>query len=386
MTKRSLRAAALCPALLALGGCSVLGINFSDDKVQYEASNTRANLEVPPDLAPIPNDNRFEVPSRPGVVSANAETARLEAAGEVKAERGAIVQRTVVSKMMRDGASRWLRVNADAEQLWTVVQDFWPSVGLVVRSQDPKTGYMETEWAENKAKLPQDIIRGTIGKVLDFAYSTGERDQYRCRIERNEDGTSDIFITHRSMVEVVTGSQSDSTMWQPGPSDPTMEAEMLQRLALRIDTEFNPDVEPATKASDIVAEQDVTRKEALSDAVKGADGKVEAVVVKEPFDRAWRTVGLVVDRMGFELVDRDRAAGYYVVRYLDPDYEAKVKAERGFFTRVFGSDKAVDVPEYRIRLGDEGSTTRETVLGADGNEDKTGVAPNILTLLAEQLR
>ena len=387
MNKRSLRAAALCPALLVLGGCSALGINFSDDKVQYEASNTRANLEVPPDLAPIPNDNRFEVPARPGVVSANAETARMEAAGEVKAERGAIVQRTVVSKMMRDGASRWLRVNADAEQLWTVVQDFWPSVGLVVRRQDPKTGYMETEWAENKAKLPQDIIRGTIGKVLDFAYSTGERDQYRCRIERNEDGTSDIFITHRSMVEVVTGSQSDSTMWQPGPADPTMEAEMLQRLALRIDSEFNPEAEPAAKAADIVQQQqDLTKKEARSDVVKGADGKLEAVVLKEPFDRAWRTVGLVVDRMGFELVDRDRAAGYFAVRYLDPDYEAKVKSERGFFTRVFGSDKAVDVPEYRIRLGDEGSVTRVTVIGGDGNDDKTGVAPNILTLLAEQLR
>ena len=386
MNKRSLRAAALCPALLVLGGCSALGINFSDDKVQYEASNTRANLEVPPDLAPIPNDNRFEVPARPGVVSANAETARMEAAGEVKAERGAIVQRTVVSKMMRDGASRWLRVNADAEQLWTVVQDFWPSVGLVVRRQDPKTGYMETEWAENKAKLPQDIIRGTIGKVLDFAYSTGERDQYRCRIERNEDGTSDIFITHRSMVEVVTGSQSDSTMWQPGPADPTMEAEMLQRLALRIDSEFNPEAEPAAKAADIVQQQDLTKKEARSDVVKSADGKLEAVVLKEPFDRAWRTVGLVVDRMGFELVDRDRAAGYFAVRYLDPDYEAKVKSERGFFTRVFGSDKAVDVPEYRIRLGDEGSVTRVTVIGGDGNDDKTGVAPNILTLLAEQLR
>ena len=386
MNKRTLRAAALCPALLVLGGCSALGINFSDDKVQYEASNTRANLEVPPDLAPIPNDNRFEVPARPGVVSANAETARMEAAGEVKAERGAIVQRTVVSKMMRDGASRWLRVNADAEQLWTVVQDFWPSVGLVVRRQDPKTGYMETEWAENKAKLPQDIIRGTIGKVLDFAYSTGERDQYRCRIERNEDGTSDIFITHRSMVEVVTGSQSDSTMWQPGPADPTMEAEMLQRLALRIDSEFNPEAEPAAKAADIVQQQDLTKKEARSDVVKSADGKLEAVVLKEPFDRAWRTVGLVVDRMGFELVDRDRAAGYFAVRYLDPDYEAKVKSERGFFTRVFGSDKAVDVPEYRIRLGDEGSVTRVTVIGGDGNDDKTGVAPNILTLLAEQLR
>ena len=140
MNKRTLRAAALCPALLVLGGCSALGINFTDDKVQYEASNTRANLEVPPDLAPVANENRFEVPSRPGVVSANTEMARAQVAGEATQERGSIVQRTVVAKLMRDGNERWLRVNADAEPLWTVVTDFWPSVGLTIRRQDAKTG------------------------------------------------------------------------------------------------------------------------------------------------------------------------------------------------------------------------------------------------------
>ena len=381
MNKRTLRAAALCPALLVLGGCSALGINFTDDKVQYEASNTRANLEVPPDLAPVANENRFEVPSRPGVVSANTEMARAQVAGEATQERGSIVQRTVVAKLMRDGNERWLRVNADAEPLWTVVTDFWPSVGLTIRRQDAKTGYLETEWAENKAKLPQDIIRGTIGKVLDFAYSTGERDQYRCRIERNDDGTSDIFLTHRSMVEVVTGSQSDSTVWQPGPSDPTMEAEMLQRLAIRIDEEFNPDALPIKKADAAVVE-DITKRESRSDVVKAADGTLEAVVL----NRAWRTTGLLIDRMGFELVDRDRAAGNFIVRYLDPAYEAKVKSERGFFKRVFGSDEAIEAPEYRIHLGDEGSVTRIQVLGADGGADTTGSAGSILTLLAEQLR
>ena len=348
MNKRTLRAAALCPALLVLGGCSALGINFTDDKVQYEASNTRANLEVPPDLAPVANENRFEVPSRPGVVSANTEMARAQVAGEATQERGSIVQRTVVAKLMRDGNERWLRVNADAEPLWTVVTDFWPSVGLTIRRQDAKTGYLETEWAENKAKLPQDIIRGTIGKVLDFAYSTGERDQYRCRIERNDDGTSDIFLTHRSMVEVVTGSQSDSTVWQPGPSDPTMEAEMLQRLAIRIDEEFNPDAQPIKKADAAVVE-DITKRESRSDVVKAA-------------------------------------VGNFIVRYLDPAYEAKVKSERGFFKRVFGSDEAIEAPEYRIHLGDEGSVTRIQVLGADGGADTTGSAGSILTLLAEQLR
>ena len=99
---------------------------------------------------------------------------------------------------------------------------------------------METEWAENRAKLPQDIIRRTVGKIIDFAYSTGEQDQYRVRLERNDDDTTDIYISHRSMVEVMTGRDNESSVWQPGPTDPTMEAEMLQRLALRIDAEFNP--------------------------------------------------------------------------------------------------------------------------------------------------
>ena len=45
MKKRFL-CVALAPALVALGGCSALGINFSDDKVQYNAAQSRTNLEV----------------------------------------------------------------------------------------------------------------------------------------------------------------------------------------------------------------------------------------------------------------------------------------------------------------------------------------------------
>ena len=391
MTKLSLRLAVLAAAATAVSGCSVLGIDFTDEKVQYESSNSRANLEVPPDLTPIGNDNRFAVPSRTTVVSANAEAARRQAAAAQAGTPVAseIVPATVTAKVMKDGADRWLRVNAKPEELWPVVQDFWPSVGLVVKAQDAKTGSMETEWAENKAKLPQDIIRRTVGKVLDFAYSTGEQDQYRVRMERNEDNTTDIYITHRSMVEVVTGAQNDSTIWQPGPNDPTLEAEMLQRLALRIDAEFNPNA--SGKSDEALAEQvkqDLQQQPVppRSQIVTGADEKAVSVELFEPYDRAWRTVGLVIDRMGFELVDRDRIAGYFLVRYLDPAYEQKKKDEQGFFTNLFGSDKAIDAPNYRIHLADEGAHTRITVQDGEGNPDPTGVAPNILTLLAEQLR
>lgn len=383
MKKRFL-CVALAPALVALGGCSALGINFSDDKAQYNAAQSRTNLEVPPDLAPIPQNDRFDIPARRGAVSANDEAMRAQAQAQPEVRADNIVQKTTVAKMMKDGNTRWLHVNVDAQHLWPIVQDFWGSVGLNVASQDAKTGYMETGWAENKAKLPQDIIRATLGKVIDFAYSTGERDQYRARLERNDDGTTDVFLTHRSMVEVMTGHDKESSRWQPGPSDPLMEAEMLQRLAVHIENEFNPQKKAAEKAE--VPVQDVTPQQALSTPVKDAVGKLVAVDINEPFDRAWRTLGLVVDRMGFEVIDRDRSSGYYLVRYLDPKYEQQKKSERGFFSKVFNSDAAVEAPQYRLHLDDNTATSRLTVQGPDGGSDPTGVSSNILTLLAEQLR
>lgn len=390
MSMRAFRLAAAAAAIASLSGCTFLGIDFNDDKVQYESSNSRANLEIPPALTPIQNDNRFQVPARPGVVSANAEAEKARQAADANAPTASkIVPLTVRAKVMKEGTDRWLRVNAAPEQLWSVVQDFWPSVGLVVREQNPKTGYMETEWAENKAKLPQDIIRRTIGKVIDFAYSTGEQDQYRTRMERNDDGTTDIYISHRSMVEVVTGADKESTVWQPGPTDPTMEAEMLQRLALRIDAEFNPNAsaEAEAEAQKELAQQFKVEPVATRARIEnGADGKAAAVVLTDNFDQAWRRMGLVLDRMGFEQVDRDRTAGWFLVRYLDPAYEAAQKEKRGFFTNLFSSDAVIDAPNYRIHLSGEGAETRVTVQGPDGGEDATGVAPNILGLLAEQLR
>lgn len=387
MNKRLLRLAAICPAALALAGCSSLGINFNEDKVHYDSAASESNLEIPPDLAQLPVDNRFEVPSRLGVASANAEAARLAAVGKVVQEQGKVVQRTEIAKLMKDGNVRWLRVNEDASQLWPVIQDFWSSQGLSIASENARTGYLETGWAENKAKLPQDIIRQTLGKVIDFAYSTGERDSYRCRVERNPDGTSDVFVTHRSMLEVLTGSDKETSKWVPGPADPMLEVEMLRRMAVRIENEFNPQIRRTVEehAKDLPV-ADVTPAVALSDVAKDAEGNIAALTINEPFDRAWRTMGLVVDRMGFDLADRDRSAGYYLVSYLDPTYEEHVKSQRGVFEKVFKSDKPIDVPQYRIQLVDEQGRTGVKVLGADGGPDETGVANRILTLLAEQLR
>ena len=243
---------------------------------------------------------------------------------------------------------------------------------------------MQTEWAENKANLPKDIIRGTIGKVLDVVYDTGERDQYRARMERNDDGTCDIYITHKQMVEVLKGKQEDSTIWQPGPSDPQLEAEMLTRLAQKLETEFNPAAKPEEqRALDALA---AVKYVPVSEVVKAADGTPEAVVISEPFDRAWRRVGVALDRAGFDITDRDRREGLIMVKYLDPDYEKEAKKAQGFFSNMFGKGSAVDPVPYQIRLTPEGDSTRVTVSGADGKADTTGVAPRIVNLIGEQTR
>ena len=43
---------------------------------------------------------------------------------------------------------------------------------------------METDWAENRANLPQTGLRKLIGKALDSVYDTGMRDMFRTRVEK----------------------------------------------------------------------------------------------------------------------------------------------------------------------------------------------------------
>ena len=66
------------------------------------------------------------------------------------------------------------------------------------------------------------------------------------------------------------------------------------------------------------------------------DGR-PVVQIAEPFDRAWRRVGLALDRTGFTVEDRDRSAGTYFVRYVTPNPDKK---EPGLFAKMLSFGKA----------------------------------------------
>ncbi|HIT97183.1 MAG TPA: outer membrane protein assembly factor BamC [Candidatus Aphodousia faecavium] len=390
MIKKFVRTGLAVALPMALAACSA--IDFGQDRIQYETSDSRAPLEIPPDLSSVPGSDRYTVPSRPQTVWASQQAQADASASNGTPANMVLLPQGEVAKIVREGNDRWIHVNMTPEMVWPIMQDFWTTVGLSLSRQDATTGVMETNWAENRAKLPQDIIRATLGRVVDLVYSTGERDQYRARVERTADGGCDIFVTHRAMVEVVKsmGGDNETTVWQPGPSDPEMEAEMLTRLAHRINQEFNPN---STKPSAAEHEAEVEKlatyqpENSISQLEQNAEGVATSIFIKEDFERAWRRLALAVDRMGFTVEDRDRSRGFFLVRYLDQEYEDQKRSEQGFWSNVFGKDTPVEAPQYVIylqRLSD--TECRVHVLGPDGKADTTGVAPRILTLLSEQTK
>jgi outer membrane protein assembly factor BamC len=387
----ALRPAAAGSILLAccLSGCTVT--NFGSDRIDYKGvpASTRS-LEVPPELSPLPPNDRFVVPGTATASGTAAATPAARPAGSA----AAVAPNTPNARIERAGGQRWLAVDVTPEQAYAVVRDFWPSVGLALDREDPAAGIVETVWAENRAKLPQDILRRTLGRLIDGMYSTGEQDRFRARIERTAKNTAEVYISHRGMEEVYTTAQRDATRWQPRASDPELEAEMLQRLLLRFGSTAAPAsprtaAAPSTPAAAPVAGAAASAAAAQAQTVRlvsGGNGRAERVEIDEPFDRAWRRVGLGLDRGAFTVEDRDRANGVYFVRYLDPEVEAKQRSQQGVFSRLFGGDPKIIAPQYRVLVLSSGNTSTVTVLDKDGKPELSAIGDRILTLLNQQLR
>jgi outer membrane protein assembly factor BamC len=251
---------------------------------------------------------------------------------------------------------------------------------------------METDWEENRAKLPLDFIRRQLGTFLDSIYDTGERDKFRTRIERRPDGSSEIYISHRGMVEVVTSQQNQTTVWTTRPSDPELEAEFLNRLLVKLGTEearakmIVASASPAAAAAG-AAGAAIPAQPAQSKFVAGPSGS-SYVELADPFDRAWRRVGLALDRVNFTVEDRDRNAGTYFVRYVDPN-EDPDKDRRNVFGRLFNSDDPKkQAQQYRVlvKTQADNATTRVTVLNKTGDPETGDAGTRILTLLNDQLK
>jgi outer membrane protein assembly factor BamC len=378
-----IRAAACMVACAALAACSSFNFELPTKKVDYKSGSGAARLpplDVPPDLTRPSTDDRFAVPGGGAATFSEYEKGRT---ARVEPGTGAVLPAVDSARVERAGTQRWLVVKGEPEQLWPLVKDFWQETGFIINVELPEAGVMETDWAESRARVPDGVVRNLLSRVLDSVYSTSERDKFRTRLERGaQPGSTEIYISHRGMEEVYTTlssgtSQGEQTKWQPRPPNPELEAEMLRRLLVRFGAKEE-------RAKTVVASAPVAPARAVLQ--KGGDGG--ALALNEQFDRAWRRVGLALDRVGFTVEDRDRSKGLYYVRYIDPDADNKTASKKGFFSRwfSFGSDNKQKQEQYRVLVKDEGERAEVNVLDKEGGRDRSATGNRILTLLYEQLK
>jgi outer membrane protein assembly factor BamC len=380
----SLPATALVAALsigaLSLSACSSIEGMLSGDKIDYRSNSSAktAGLEVPPDLTQLTRDSRYQQ-TQGAAVSAAAYQAGTPVAAAAAASQPATIAAQTIGDMRieRLGNERWLRTSITPEQLWPQLQAFWKERGFTLTQDQATAGVMETDWAENRGKLPMDFIRASIGKAFDGAYSTGELDKFRTRVERSSAGT-EVYITHRGMIEVYMGERKENTVWQPRAPDPQLEGELLSRLMLKLGA-----TEELAKTALVVPGS----PSAPARARIVPDQPTATLQVDDGFDRAWRRVGVALDRSGFTVEDRDRTQGVYFVRYVDPKFAGK--EEPNLFTKLFSFGKKDDEgspARYRVAVKAEGERSTVTVLNGQGAPENGEAGKRITSLLLEDLK
>lgn len=368
----------LIAVMLTLSGCGSMSF-IEEKKINYKSANKVPPLEIPPDLTSSTPDDRYAVPDVNNTRGAATFSAyNKDRTTQPQTASSNLLPQVPDVQIERAGSQRWLAVNAPPEKVWPVVREFWQELGFVIKTEKPEAGVLETDWAENRAKIPSDPIRNVLGKFLDGAYSTAERDKFRTRLEAGKSpNTTEVYISHRRMYEVVTDNLKGQTVWEPQPADPNLEAEMLRRLMVRFGAE-------ESRAAAQLANKATSEERAK--LTQGADG-AENLALTEPFDRAWRRVGLALDRIGFTVEDRDRSKGVYYVRYVDPDVD-NAKESKGWLSKLafWKSNKPAPREEYRIKVAESGETSLVSVQSKEGSTAKSPTQRRILSLLYNQLK
>lgn len=378
--KHSVLTLPLAAALaLALSACGT----FSTDKksMDYRTASSQqvTSLEVPPDLTAPSAEDRFVLPANKSATTYS--TYNRDRAAQPSVKDAGVLPKVENAGIVRAGDQRWLVVFGTPDKVWTVVREFWIENGFVLKREHPELGIMETDWAENRAKIAMDPVRRTVGRVFDNLWSTSERDKFRTRLEAgNQMGTTEIFVSHRGVAEIYPNEFKDQTIWQPRPADRELEAEMLSRILVKLGFDEKKTVEMVASAAG-----STPSAETKATYDKNSAGPLR---VAEPFDRAWRRVGLALDRVGFTVEDRDRAKGLYFVRYIDPEADNK-GSERGFLSKLafWRKDTPDDQkPQYRILVADAGGASTVNVQNAKGEAETSATGKRILGLLFDQLK
>lgn len=408
-------------AALSLTACD--SIPFVDNTSDYKGAGRGKPLEVPPDLTAASTSDTYSVPGGGTTYSAYSQGQTGPQPEEEK-----LLSSPDNVRLERAGSQRWLVVQAPPEKVWPVVRDFWTELGFAVRIENPQTGVMETEWVD-PADLTKDEKGNYLDKFqgwLDKMSALKNRQKFRTRIDRgNEENSTEIYLSHRSVSdvpddgkvrvrtlygEVETGYKVEDFSKGKGKAGDAnaedLDAELLRRLMVKLGI-------TEQQSRNIVANPVQEKRATLE---KDKSGNV-TLALNDQFDRAWRRVGLALDRIGFLVEDKDRSRGVFYVKYSDVTIDDAPEQKKGLLDKLkfwgdddqdkksepapkkeeksmvdklkfWGDDKnkAEADKKYTIKIEQAEIGSMVFVTDKNGQAENTTTANRILSMLYEQLK
>lgn len=284
--------------LMALTGC---GFMFGDDGVFRDRSQDYKQApEVPVLSVPEGKDSEAlqELYAIPPVDESLVLSGEFEVPRPAPLVAGADEDMVRIQKL---GDESWALVGAAPGQVWPQVRSFLSAAGIQVARIDARQGIIETDWLELEGKPMASRFR--------FRIDQG--------VQRN---TSELHVLQMNQA-------GDVTNWPLVSDSLQQEADMLHALS-----QYLADSSEAASIS-MIADQSIS-----------ASGKV--VIQQRPdgsayidlalsYERAWASLGLALEKSGFEITDRDRSGGRYYVRVVEKTGED----EGGWFDWLFGEDE-----------------------------------------------
>ena len=362
-------------------GCGNKGLK--DTNLDYQTVNAKksAPLVVPPEFAKPKQDDRYDIPQAgSSSFSEYSQSAAQERSLYRSRDGGQEILPLVDGVEVKgDGRMRWIVVDKSVELIWPRVKKFWQNNGFIIERNMPNVGILETEWTERQGSTPASTgINKLFDNILENLNSYPQRDKFKTRLELGEkDQSVEIYITHQSMIEKRLKVSVDTLRknWEVVPADTELEAEMLYRLSIWLGVEEDRALAIKNKK---LSNDD-------NKVFEAGENEPSYLLVKKEFGRAWRSVGIALDRLGFTLDDRDRSKGVYYVRYIDLSTK---KQKKSFLARLFSFGKPKKSKEVKYQVYVENSASAQSlvkIMDAQGNFVENGVSLPILNLMRDQL-
>ena len=353
---------------LLLSSCGIFG---GDERPVYQGAEYYKNLEVPPGLTDPDTTDELTIP-KPSEESLQRFRDNNKLETVITPEFDGV-------RMVTYAGNSWIEIDNDVEYVWPRLLEFWQREGIELVQVRPLLGFVETEWTEQMSADAGFV------KSLFQRFEPDQKDKFRARVERFDEGKKTrVYITHSRIERIVGDEDSEEFTWVSRPSNLEAEREIIARMALYAGL----DKEELTGL--------LENYRPYSSLVKKESSNATALTMKGSMDFVWHRAMRALDRMSMQDIRQEQANNtihFTVGKVSDKELEieddelSKSSWLMRLFTDVDGTDIASNKDrQYRLEFTEQDARIRIAVKDAQNTQDTDEEGDASGTALAEQLR